>query len=123
MMNQRMQLLICGGTGCTSARSEELKAELDRKLAERGIEDITVTMVGCFGFCGEGPIVKVQPDNVFYVKVAPEDVDELIESHVLKGRIVERLLFIDPEAGRESIITTIWRFMKSNTGLHSENAD
>lgn len=99
-MNQRMQLLICGGTGCTSARSEELKAELDRKLAERGIEDITVTMVGCFGFCGEGPIVKVQPDNVFYVKVAPEDVDELIESHVLKGRIVERLLFIDPRSGK-----------------------
>ncbi len=99
-MNQRMQLLICGGTGCTSASSLEIQSTLRKQLEERKIEDVTVTLVGCFGFCGEGPIVKVQPDNVFYVKVKPEDVEEIIESHVLKGRIVERLLYIDPRNGK-----------------------
>lgn len=98
-MNKRMQLLICGGTGCTSAKSEEIKAKLQQNLLARGIEDIDVTLVGCFGFCGEGPIVKVQPDNVFYVKVQPSDVDDIIEQHILQGKPVERLLYVDPRNG------------------------
>ncbi|MGI6440836.1 MAG: NADH-ubiquinone oxidoreductase-F iron-sulfur binding region domain-containing protein [Peptoniphilaceae bacterium] len=89
-------MLICRGTGCTSSRSDEIMHLLQDKLKERGIDDVEVTLVGCFGFCGEGPIVKVMPDNVFYVHVTPEDVDELIDTHVIKGEHVEHLLFTDP---------------------------
>jgi len=98
-MKNRIQLLICGGTGCTSALSKEIRDRFVRELEEKEIHDCQVTLVGCFGFCGEGPIVKVQPDNVFYVKVKPEDTEEIIESHILKGKIVERLLYTDPRNG------------------------
>ena len=94
--SSRLQMLICRGTGCTSSRSDEIMHLLQDKLKERGIDDVEVTLVGCFGFCGEGPIVKVMPDNVFYVHVTPEDVDELIDTHVIKGEHVEHLLFTDP---------------------------
>lgn len=97
----KKQLLICRGTGCTSSLSDEIMDLLIEKLAEKKIDDVEVTLVGCFGFCGEGPIVKVQPDNVFYVHVTPDDVEELIESHIVNGQTVERLLFTDPQKGEK----------------------
>ena len=97
----RLQMLICRGTGCTSSRSDEIMKRLEEGLKQRDIDDVEVTLVGCFGFCGEGPIVKVMPDNVFYVHVKPEDVDELIESHVMKGEHVEHLLFTDPKTEKK----------------------
>lgn len=96
----RMQLLVCGGTGCTSSESLEILKYLREGIAKRGIDDVEVLMVGCFGFCGEGPIVKVQPDNVFYVRVKVVDCDEIIDSHIMKGRMVERLLFVDPRTNK-----------------------
>lgn len=96
----RMQLLVCGGTGCTSSESLEILKYLREGIAKRGIDDVEVLMVGCFGFCGEGPIVKVQPDNVFYVRVKVADCDEIIDSHIMKGRMVERLLFVDPRTNK-----------------------
>lgn len=96
----RMQLLVCGGTGCSSSESLEILKYLREGIAKRGIDDVEVLMVGCFGFCGEGPIVKVQPDNVFYVRVKVADCDEIIDSHIMKGRMVERLLFVDPRTNK-----------------------
>ena len=98
-MMKRMTLLVCGGTGCMASESQEMLDSLKAKVKELNMEDqINVIKTGCFGFCGQGPIIKVQPDNVFYVKVKLSDIDEIFEEHVLKGRVVERLLFIDPKA-------------------------
>ncbi len=96
---KRMTLLVCGGTGCMASESQEMLDILKAKVQELNMEDeINVIKTGCFGFCGQGPIIKVQPDNVFYVKVKLNDIDEIFEEHILKGRVVERLLFVDPKA-------------------------
>ena len=98
-MQNRMTLLVCGGTGCMASESQEMINILKAKVKELNMdEEIKVIKTGCFGFCGQGPIIKVQPDNVFYVKVKLDDVDEIFEEHVIKGRVVERLLFVDPKA-------------------------
>ncbi|MBE0638994.1 MAG: NADH-quinone oxidoreductase subunit NuoF [Bacteroidales bacterium] len=94
----KMHLLVCGGTGCRASESESLQAALDRELKANGLEnEAKVITTGCFGFCEKGPIVKVHPDNTFYIEVKPEDASEIVKEHVLKGRKVERLLFTDPE--------------------------
>lgn len=99
MSNIRLQIMVCKGTGCISAKSDEIIIKLREGLKKRNIDDVEVMITGCFGFCGEGPIVKVQPDNIFYVHVTPDDVDEMIEEHVLHGRPVERLLYLSPKTG------------------------
>jgi len=97
MADYKMHLLVCGGTGCKAAQSELIKTNFQNQLAERGLEnEIQVIHTGCFGFCEQGPIVKIQPDNTFYVSVSPDDTLEIIDEHVVKGRIVERLLYTDP---------------------------
>jgi NADH:ubiquinone oxidoreductase subunit F (NADH-binding)/(2Fe-2S) ferredoxin len=94
----KMHLLVCGGTGCRASESESLQAALDRELKANGLEnEAKVVTTGCFGFCEKGPIVKVHPDNTFYIEVKPEDAEEIVKEHVLKGRKVERLLYTDPE--------------------------
>lgn len=93
----QMYLLVCGGTGCISSRSNEIISELKASIKEAGKEDLVqVIQTGCFGFCEKGPIVKMLPDNTFYVQVKPEDAKEIIEEHVIKGKKVERLLYKDP---------------------------
>lgn len=109
MSNYRMHLLVCGGTGCKASSSEEIIKNLKGSLARAGLSDeVQVVMTGCFGFCEKGPIVKVHPDNVFYVQVRPEDADEIIQEHIIKGRRVDRLLYHEPSltekiAGHEEI--------------------
>ncbi len=98
-MINRLNLLVCGGTGCIASESNTMIVKLNDRIKELGMEDeVNVIKTGCFGFCGQGPIIKVQPDNVFYVKVKLSDIDEIIDEHVVKGRVVERLLFEDPKA-------------------------
>jgi len=95
----RSHIMVCGGTGCVASRSEELIDALKSELVSVGYDqEIKVVKTGCFGFCGQGPIIKVHPDNVFYVKVMPEDAKEIVNEHIVKGRTIERLLFEDPEA-------------------------
>ncbi len=98
-----MHLLVCGGTGCRASASDSIVESLKHELENKGLsEEVQVIMTGCFGFCEKGPIVKVLPDNTFYVEVKPEDAAELIEEHIIKGRQVKRLLYMDPEK-KESI--------------------
>ena len=93
-----MHILICGGTGCRASASELIQSNLENALKAKGLEDeVQVVTTGCFGFCEKGPIVKILPDNTFYVEVKPEDVDEIIEEHIIKGRQVMRLLYTDPD--------------------------
>jgi len=98
MNKERMTILVCGGTGCIASQSDEMVTQLKDRLAELDMEnEVTVIKTGCFGFCGQGPIIKIQPDNVFYVQVQLTDIDEIINEHIVKGRVIERLLFVDPK--------------------------
>lgn len=96
-MLERMQILICGGTGCLSSHSKDIQKEFDRVLTEMGLHDeVKLVLTGCFGLCEKGPVVIVYPDETFYSHVQVADVAEICEEHVLKGRIVERLTVKDP---------------------------
>ncbi len=98
-----MHLLVCGGTGCHASESDAIVCNLRDELEAKGLMDsVQVIMTGCFGFCEKGPIVKVMPDNTFYVQVKPEDAQTIVEEHVIKGRKVTRLLYKDP-VSKESI--------------------
>lgn len=93
-----MHVLVCGGTGCLSAEGEEIITNLKSQIAEAGLDtEVAVLKTGCFGFCEKGPIVKILPDNTFYVRVTPEDTEEIVKEHLIKGRKVERLLYVDPD--------------------------
>ncbi|MFW6006605.1 MAG: NADH-quinone oxidoreductase subunit NuoF [Halanaerobiales bacterium] len=93
----RSHILICTGTGCTSSGAEEVKLELQDELSEKGLSDeVKIVETGCHGFCEKGPIMIVYPEGVFYCELKPEDMEEVVEEHLLKGRIVERLLFKEP---------------------------
>ncbi|MBE0449512.1 MAG: 4Fe-4S binding protein [Clostridia bacterium] len=101
MATKRTHIMVCGGTGCVSSRSLEIVDSFRTKLIEKGYQDeITVIKTGCFGFCGQGPIIKIHPDNVFYVQVGMDDIDEIIDEHIIKGRTVSRLLYKEPETHR-----------------------
>ncbi len=93
----RSHIMVCGGTGCIASQSDEIINVLNEELKSHGYEnEISVVKTGCFGFCGQGPIVKIHPDNVFYVQVKPDDAKEIIAEHIVKGRVVDRLLFEEP---------------------------
>ncbi|MFA6941108.1 MAG: NADH-quinone oxidoreductase subunit NuoF [Clostridiaceae bacterium] len=93
----KREVLVCGGTGCKSSRSTEIVDNLRKAIEDANLgEDISVENTGCFGFCEKGPIVKVLPDNIFYIKVTPEDVEEIVEKHLKNGQVVDRLLYIEP---------------------------
>lgn len=93
----RSHVLICAGTGCVSSGAKKVEAALVDELAKRGLDkEIKIVETGCHGFCEMGPLVVIYPEGVFYVRVQPEDVAELVETHLLKGRIVERLLYKTP---------------------------
>ena len=96
----RAQIVVCGGTGCMSSKSEAIKNEFVEKIQELGLQDeISVYMSGCFGLCERGPVVVVYPDMTFYAHMKVEDVDEICREHLLKGRIVTRKAYteITPE--------------------------
>mgnify|MGYP002510744840 FL=1 len=98
MAQYKYHILICGGTGCHASQSEKIIENFKQTLASKGLDnDVQVVQTGCFGFCEKGPIVKLLPDNTFYVQVKPEDVEEIINEHIIKGRKVERLLYVDPK--------------------------
>ena len=90
-------IVLCGGTGCLSSNSKEIREKFEKIIAERGLGDkVTVNQVGCFGFCSQGPFVKIFPEDTLYRMVSLDDVDEIIETDIIGGGIVERLLYVDP---------------------------
>jgi NADP-reducing hydrogenase subunit HndC len=98
MEKYKMHLLVCGGTGCRASESDAILDNLKSVLEQNNLEnEVQVVKTGCFGFCEKGPIVKVMPDNTFYTQVKPEDAVEIVAEHVIKGRKVNRLLYLDPE--------------------------
>jgi len=101
----RAHVLVCGGTGCTSSGSADLIKRFEEQLQEKGLEkEVKVIRTGCFGLCEAGPVVIVYPEGTFYSRVKVEDVDEIVSEHLLKGRKVEHLVYVD-HATQESTIT------------------
>jgi len=92
----RSHVLICGGTGCTSSGSRALADKLAEELKVKGLEEeVKIVMTGCFGLCALGPIMIVYPEGTFYSMVTPDDIPEIVSEHLLKGRVVERLVYND----------------------------
>ena len=93
----KRHIVLCGGTGCLSSHSAEIKAEFEKIISEKNLGDkVTVNQVGCFGFCSQGPFVKIYPEDTLYRMVKIEDVAEIVEHDIEKGEIVDRLLYVDP---------------------------
>ncbi len=90
----RSNVLVCGGTGCSSSNSQEIMRRLEEEIKKKGLEkEVNVVCTGCFGLCSLGPVVIVYPEGSFYSKVTLADIPEIVEEHLLKGRIVKRLLY------------------------------
>ena len=93
----KRHIVLCGGTGCLSSRSDEITAKLNELIAEKGLQDkVTINQVGCFGFCSQGPFVKIYPEDTLYRLVQIEDCEEIIEKDIIGGEVIERLLYVDP---------------------------
>ncbi len=98
----KRHIVLCGGTGCLSSNSMEIKEKFEKLLEEKGLADkATVNIVGCFGFCSQGPFVKIYPEDTLYRMVSIDDVEEIIDTDIVGGNIVERLLYVDPATGEK----------------------
>lgn len=95
---EKCRITVCGGTGCKASESAAILENF--RTATSCLPDVDVVQVGCFGFCEKGPIVKIMPHGTFYVQVKPSDVVEIITSHIIGGKVVERLLYTDPTTGK-----------------------
>ena len=109
----RSHVLVCGGTGCTSSGSEQIIQTLKDELKKNKLQnEVAVVKTGCHGLCAEGPVMIVYPEAVFYSRVRPEDVEEIVSEHLLKGRIAERLVYHEaqtPEGIKSLNETTFYK--------------
>ena len=106
-------ILVCGGTGCMSNKAEEIYRALVHEAEHNHLhDDVQIVKTGCFGFCEQGPIVKILPEEAFYVNVSPDDAPELIREHIIKGRPVERLLYKSAESKEHARIDDIQFYQK-----------
>lgn len=118
----RNHILVCAGTGCEASGSEKVRLLLVEEIQKRGLEDeVKVVETGCFGFCRFGPNMVIYPEGVFYTAVKPEDVPELVEEHLIKGRVVERLLFKEPTTEEKSVTSDDIHFFKNQLRIALRN--
>ncbi|WP_426350721.1 NADH-ubiquinone oxidoreductase-F iron-sulfur binding region domain-containing protein [Alloiococcus sp. CFN-8] len=90
----RSHVLVCGGTGCTSSNSRSILEELEKQIKAKGLEEeVKIVMTGCFGLCAKGPIMIVYPEGAFYSHIKVEDIEEIVDEHIIKGRVVKKLLY------------------------------
>ena len=109
----RNYILVCGGTACESSRADQIYQNLIKECKDQGVADeVQVIKTGCFGFCEQGPIVKILPEDSFYVKVTPKDAHELIAEHIIKGREVTRLLYDKSESRKHAKVEDIQFYQK-----------
>ncbi len=98
MEKYRANLLMCAGTGCVASGTPKVRTALEEELRKRGlIDEIKIVLTGCNGFCAEGPVMLVYPEEIFYQKLTIEDIPKLVEEHFLKGRPYQKLMFKEPE--------------------------
>ncbi|MHC4535761.1 MAG: (2Fe-2S) ferredoxin domain-containing protein, partial [Planctomycetota bacterium] len=97
MKSSRTHIMLCAGTGCVSNGAFKIKESLERELKKHDLQDeVSVVLTGCNGFCAQGPVAVVRPDDIFYQLLKEDDIAYLVEEHFLKGRLVERLLYTPP---------------------------
>lgn len=112
-MAYKHYVLVCGGTGCESSKADDIFNNLKTEVTNAGLDDdVQVVKTGCFGFCEKGPIVKVLPEDTFYVEVKPEDAEEIVKETLIKGRIVQRLAYVDDSGKSSSIPEEIGFYQK-----------
>jgi len=100
----RAHVLVCGGTGCTSSGSAKLIERFEEQIAANGLDkEVKVVRTGCFGLCEAGPVVIIYPEGTFYSRVKLEDVDEIVTEHLLKGRKVQHLVYVDHKTHESSV--------------------
>ena len=117
----RSQVLVCGGTGCSSNHSGELIVEFQDKIKEYNLDkDVQVVRTGCFGLCAVGPVVIVYPEGAFYCHVQVDDVKEIVEEHLIKGRLVQRLLYKESEVTNITALSDT-NFIKKQTRIALKN--
>ena len=98
----KRHIILCGGTGCLSNNSKEIQKKFEELLEAKGLSDkATVNQSGCFGFCSQGPFVKIYPENTLYRLVSVDDVEEIVESDIMNQTVVERLLYVEPSTGEK----------------------
>ncbi len=120
----RNHILICGGTGCSSGNSHKIAELMEAKLKKEGLDnEVKMIVTGCFGLCACGPIVVVYPEGAFYAHIKPEDVNEIVDEHIIKGRMVTRLLYKDPNEVDKNTITSLddTNFYKKQTRVALRN--
>ena len=118
----RSHVLVCGGTGCHSNNSAAIKKEFETLVKERGLEnDVSVVGTGCFGLCAVGPIVIVYPEGAFYSGMKVEDVAEIVDEHLVKGRLVQRLLYKEKSDAHSVKALSETNFYKKQTRVALRN--
>jgi len=98
-MTEKRTILVCQGTGCVSSGSPQIQREFEREILEHKLTDVELKLTGCHGFCQIGPTVIVEPDNILYCLLKPDDVNEIVKSHLINGNPVSRLHYHDPTTG------------------------
>ena len=118
----RSHVLVCGGTGCTSSGSQKIIEALERELEKNGLTDeVAVIKTGCHGLCAAGPIMVVYPEACFYSMVQEDDVPEIVSEHLLKGRVVSRLLYKEADSQGEIRSLSDTDFYKKQTRIALRN--
>ncbi|MEG2896748.1 MAG: NADH-quinone oxidoreductase subunit NuoF [Eubacterium sp.] len=122
MAYKRSQILLCGGTGCTSSGSMLLEKEFHKELAKHDLMDeVEIVVTGCFGLCELGPVVIVYPEGTFYSRVEPSDIEELVEEHLVKGRPLERLIYTEKKEGEHPLSINELGFYKKQKRIALSN--
>ncbi|SBV92006.1 NADP-reducing hydrogenase subunit HndC [uncultured Eubacteriales bacterium] len=118
----RSHILVCAGTGCSSSNSPKIIEAFDRELKAQGMDgEAQVVKTGCFGLCAMGPIVMIYPEGACYTKVTPEDVPEIVSEHIVKGRIVQRLLHMESDEGGQATSLAETTFYKHQLRIALRN--
>ena len=118
----RSHILVCTGTGCSSSNSPKIIERFEEELKAQGMDqEARVVKTGCFGLCAMGPVVLVYPEGAFYTHVTPEDVPEIVSEHIVKGRIVQRLLHKEGESAETVTSLSETRFYKNQFRIALRN--
>ncbi|MEG0377928.1 MAG: NAD(P)H-dependent oxidoreductase subunit E, partial [Eubacterium sp.] len=122
MAYKRSQILLCGGTGCTSSGSMVLEKEFQKELTKHDLlDEIEIVVTGCFGLCELGPVVIIYPEGTFYSRVEPSDISELVEEHLVKGRPLERLIYSEKKEGEHPLSINELGFYKKQKRIALSN--
>lgn len=121
-MKEKKKILVCGGTGCLSAKGAEIVENLRNSIKEHGLKnEVEVIQTGCFGFCEKGPIVKIMPENTFYIEVKPEDAERIIVEDIISEKRIVELLYIDPKNGERVFEGENMEFYKKQVRIALKN--